>query len=302
MVSQSSYEEILDAISDGVYFVDLDRVITRWNKAAERISGYSAQEVIGKRCADGLLRHVDECGNDLCLNGCPLAATIEDNLPREAQLFMHHKLGYRVPVFVRSCPIHDERGGGLIGVAEIFFERKNKKDILNELEILRKEVFHDPLTGAGNRRVANITFEQMHARLIDSSVPYGVIFVDIDFFKDVNDKWGHLIGDLLLQMVAKTLGSGLRPMDILCRWGGEEFIVLVPNTNHEALGIIAERLRVLVEKSWITHEGEEIRLTVSFGGAVSKVGEPPESVIDRADKQLYISKNSGRNCVHIDEA
>jgi GGDEF domain-containing protein len=106
----------------------------------------------------------------------------------------------------------------MIGVAEIFFERKNKKDILNELEILRKEVFHDPLTGAGNRRVANITFEQMHARLIDSSVPYGVIFVDIDFFKDVNDKWGHLIGDLLLQMVAKTLESGLRPMDILCRW------------------------------------------------------------------------------------
>lgn len=301
MASQSSYEEILDAISDGVYFVDLDRVITRWNKAAERISGYSAQEVIGKRCADGLLRHVDGDGNELCFNGCPLAATIEDNLPREAQLFMHHKLGYRLPVFVRSCPIHDENGG-LTGVAEVFFERKNKKDILNELEILRKEVFHDALTGVGNRRFADLALEQMQSRLIDSGVPYGVIFVDIDFFKDVNDRWGHLMGDLLLQMVAKTLEGGLRPMDILCRWGGEEFLVLVPNTNPEGLRIIAERLRVLVEKSWITHEGEKIRLTVSFGGAVSKSGEQPESVIDRADKQLYISKNSGRNCVHIDEA
>ncbi|MDD2542618.1 MAG: PAS domain-containing protein, partial [Desulfuromonadaceae bacterium] len=99
-MQQEFYKELLDSLADGVYFVDRDRRITYWNKTAERLSGFSAQEVIGTDCAENILRHIDELGNELCLKGCPLTATLEDGKMRDADMFMHHKYGHRVPVAI----------------------------------------------------------------------------------------------------------------------------------------------------------------------------------------------------------
>jgi diguanylate cyclase (GGDEF)-like protein len=123
--------------------------------------------------------------------------------------------------------------------------------------------------------------------------------VDLDHFKRVNDTWGHHVGDLVLRMTAKTLTASLRPLDVVCRWGGEEFLILIPNIESEGLAVLAGRIRMLLENSWIDHEGERISVTGSFGGAISEKGESAESVVDRADKQVYLSKGSGRNCIHI---
>ncbi len=101
------YRDVFDRLSDGVYFVTPTRQITFWNAAAERITGYQRQEVLGSSCSDGILNHVDETGTNLCLAGCPLAATMEDGKGREASVFLHHKSGHRVPVLVRSAPIRD---------------------------------------------------------------------------------------------------------------------------------------------------------------------------------------------------
>ena len=96
------YQGLLDQISDGVYFVTLDRRITYWNGGAERITGYAADEVLGRSCSEGILRHVDDAGRQLCLDGCPLAAVMKDGKPREAHVYLHHKDGHRVPVTVRG--------------------------------------------------------------------------------------------------------------------------------------------------------------------------------------------------------
>lgn len=299
-MDQEFYKELLDSLTDGVYFVDLKRQVTYWNKAAERLSGYTAREIMGKSCADNFLRHVDDDGNHLCVFGCPLAATMEDGELREASVYMHHKFGHRVPVFVRASPMRDELGD-IIGAVEIFADNSKNIDVLNEMEALRKEVLTDQLTGIGNRRYADITMDRLDELMRDSKVPYGVVFVDIDHFKQVNDTWGHHVGDLVIAMVAKTLKAALRPLDVACRWGGEEFVILVPNTTADGLAIVAERIRMLVEQSWIEHDGERVAVTASFGGAVSKDGEVAVSVVDRADKQVYLSKESGRNCVHIND-
>jgi len=103
-VDKKFYQDLLDQISDGVYFVTLDRRITYWNGGAERITGYGAHEVLGHRCSEGILRHVDDTGQQLCLHGCPLAAVMKDGRPREAHLYLHHKDGHRVPVTVRPRP------------------------------------------------------------------------------------------------------------------------------------------------------------------------------------------------------
>lgn len=299
-MDQSFYEKMLNSISDGVYFIDLNRKVTYWNKAAERLSGYSAQEVLGKSCADNVLRHVDEKGTQLCVVGCPLAATMADGATREASVFMHHKFGHRIPVFVRASPMRDATGN-IIGAVEMFSENSNRMNILKEMEALRKEVLMDPLTGVGNRRYADISLDRLEKTVKESKVPYGVIFVDIDFFKKVNDTWGHHAGDLVLTMVANTLGGSLRPLDVICRWGGEEFVILVPNTTTEGLTTTAERLRMLVESTWLDFEDDKIRVTASFGGAVSVGEESAVSVVDRADKQVYLSKEAGRNCIHIND-
>jgi PAS domain S-box-containing protein len=101
----SFYKDVIDNLYDGVYFVDRERVITFWNKGAERISGYSSQQVIGHSCRDNLLNHVTAHGVQLCQGQCPLAACMEDGRPREADVFLHHADGQRIPILVRAAPM-----------------------------------------------------------------------------------------------------------------------------------------------------------------------------------------------------
>lgn len=293
------YRELLDSIADGVYFVDRDRRIIFWNKGAERLSGYTAQEVLGKSCADNILRHVDASGTELCVTGCPLAAVVQDGRMRTAQVFMHHKLGHRVPVEVRATAMRMP-GGEITGAVEIFNAVPQPIDILEEIQKLRREILTDPLTGVGNRRYAEICLADWEKDARELGVPFAVLFVDIDRFKGVNDTWGHGVGDKVLRMVAGVLKNGVRPMDAVCRWGGEEFVVITRNVSHKELYGLAERLRMLVAHSWVEHGSEKIAVTASFGGAISRPGESGEEVVRRADAQLYSSKASGRNRVSLD--
>lgn len=301
MLQQEFYMKILDSLADAVYFVDTERRITYWNKSAERLSGYPASVVIGKSCSNNMLLHIDEAGNNLCTLDCPLAATMGDGKVREADIYMHHRNGCRVPVSVRASPVRDD-SGKIIGAVEVFSSNVKYIDVINELEGLRREALRDPLTGIGNRRYAEITMRHLEAGMVEYGVPYGVLFVDIDHFKNVNDTWGHDTGDMVLRMVAQTLAKALRPLDVACRWGGEEFVLIAPNVTGESLYAIAQRLRMLVASSWIELDDKQIAVTVSLGGAISCHGERPLSVVGRADKQVYRSKESGRNCVHLDLA
>jgi diguanylate cyclase (GGDEF)-like protein/PAS domain S-box-containing protein len=300
-MDQNFYQGLLNSMADGVYFVDLDRRVTFWNKAAERISGFSAQEIVGRNCADNILAHVDDNGKELCLHGCPLASTMEDGEVREVQVYLHHKLGHRVPVAIRSSPMLDATGK-IIGAVEIFYNNSKSVDMLNEMEKLREEAVRDELTEIGNRRFADITLEKYEKTLHENNVPFGIVFVDIDHFKKVNDTWGHVAGDKVLRMVAQTLLNGLRVFDVACRWGGEEFIIIIPNVTPQSLKSMAERLRMLVEKSWVDFNGERLTVTASFGGAVSQKKESAKEVVARADTQLYTSKEAGRNRVTIEPA
>lgn len=168
------------------------------------------------------------------------------------------------------------------------------------MERLRKEVLTDPLTGVGNRRYAGISLERLGAVMNTNGGRFGALFADIDHFKRVNDRWGHLVGDDILAMVAQTLKNTVRPLDTVCRWGGEEFVILIPNATPEDLCRMARRLRTMVKQSWIEQNGQRIAVTISVGGAVADQGEDPANVIDRADQQNYLSKERGRDCTHIE--
>jgi len=149
-LEKDSYERIIENLYDGLYFVDRDRVITYWNKGAERISGFTADEVVGKSCADNILTHVDSQGNSLCTGMCPLAATIADGTLREAELFMHHKDGHRIPVSVRFSTLTD-RDGIIIGGVEVFTDISNQEATKLRVKELEKLALLDNLTQLANR-------------------------------------------------------------------------------------------------------------------------------------------------------
>ncbi|WP_432734625.1 diguanylate cyclase [Maridesulfovibrio sp. FT414] len=295
------YEMIFDSISDGIYYINKDRIITYWNRGAEKLTGYTAAEVIATSCKDNLLRHVDENGVDLCVHGCPMEATMHDGECRSADVFMHHKLGHRVPIRVKSFPLNDDFGN-IIGAAELFTAINEKKDMAHQLEILRKEAMTDPLTGVANRRCLDLAARHFQESVGNSNTTLGILFVDIDYFKKINDRWGHSAGDKVLSMVAKTLSAALRPSDIASRWGGEEFVIFVPDIDRKGLAVLAERLRRLVELSWFETGSGRISVTVSLGGTMLSPGEDTCSAISRADELAYRSKKAGRNCIHIDNS
>ena len=124
-----------------------------------------------------------------------------------------------------------------------------------------------------------------------------IIILDIDFFKKVNDRYGHNVGDKVLIQVAHSLLKTLRNIDVICRWGGEEFLALLPTASLENASLLAEKLRAYIESLEIDIVGG---VTVSFGVAQVINGESMEDVIERADKALYLAKNSGRNCVRTE--
>jgi diguanylate cyclase (GGDEF)-like protein/PAS domain S-box-containing protein len=296
-MEDSIFKDLLDNLADGVYFTDGERRITFWNKGAERITGFSRQEIIGKRCLDNILVHVDAQGNQLCVEGCPLSATIQDGINRDADVFLKHKDGHRVPIRVRVAPLINAEGLNIGGV-EVFTENSEKLRIEERLSEMEKLALLDSLTELPNRRYLESQIRSRMEELRRNRWSFGILFIDIDHFKKINDSFGHDIGDRVLRMVGKTLDANSRYFDTVGRWGGEEFVVLLANTNLQSLAEVSERFRALVESAWLTEKGN-IGVTISIGGTLAQENDDLESLTRRADERLYKAKQLGRNRVQI---
>jgi diguanylate cyclase (GGDEF)-like protein/PAS domain S-box-containing protein len=293
------YRNLIENISDGVYFVDRNRTITYWNRGAETISGYSSAEVIGRGCQSGILNHVDDEGSALCTTLCPLAATMRDGKTREVHLWMTHADGSRRPVWVRATPIRD-KSGTITGAVEVFTDDMPAINSQARTDELEQTALSDPLTGLGNRRFLMAQLTSRCDAWAEYGWPFGVLFIDIDYFKLINEGHGHDLGDQALTIVATTLSHAVPDTAIVARHGGEEFVVLVPCSDVEALGVTAERLRRLIAVSRLTADGHRIRMTVSVGGTMVANGDRPETVLHRAGSFLAEAKEEGRNRVMID--
>lgn len=294
------YKDIIDNLYDGVYFVDRDRRITYWNKGAERITGYKSSQTIGRHCRDNILNHITANGVQLCLTNCPLAASMEDGKPREAEVFLHHHDGHRMPVIVRASPIRN-KDGEIIGAVESFSNNEKVIQTRRQVDELRQSVFTDPLTGVGNRRQLE---ERLYATKIEVERGVGIaglIFIDIDKFKNINDTYGHEVGDKILLMVVRTLKHNLRATDLLGRWGGDEFMAIIQDVQDlSTLQDVAKKLRVMVESSRLDLETVRLSVTISIGATLIQAGETSENFFQRADQLMYKSKQAGRNQITVE--
>ncbi|MDD2541493.1 MAG: GGDEF domain-containing protein [Desulfuromonadaceae bacterium] len=168
---------------------------------------------------------------------------------------------------------------------------------LKRIYVLEQETITDPLLGIFNRRCLDRRMQEEVLRAQRHRLDLAMLMVDIDNFKQVNDTWGHQVGDLVLQHLTEILVDALRQTDVLARFGGEEFVILLPHTPEVEANKLAERLRTAVEQTPL-HRIPELRVTVSIGTAcLLPDDDTAYSLLERADKAMYWAKREGRNRV-----
>jgi len=290
--------DILENLYEGVYFVDKLRTITSWNKGAQEITGFTSEEVVHRKCYANILNHVDINGVALCFDGCPLHATIQDGEAREANVFLQHKNGHRVPVKIKALPIINNEGN-IEGAVEIFSEIQDNSSIQNEIVQLQKEASLDPLTKVPNRKYLNAIIESKIREYKTVKVSFGINFIDIDNFKHVNDTYGHAVGDEILKLLVQTIQSNLRKYDVIGRLGGEEFVIVYSDLSQDDLSSVSEKIRILIASSVLRVPQHELKITVSIGATFVGGSDTVTSIIDRADSLMYKSKKDGKNKVTI---
>ena len=288
-------KQVLDNSIVGIYIADEERRIVYWNQEAERISGRSKEDMIGVKCHDGGLDHVNMEGEHLCSSLCPYLKTYQDGKERSAKVFLRHKNGDRILVEAKFIPVFDDQHD-LDFVMEQFREvgTKNVSDqMINQLSDAAQ---HDQLTGIPNRRFLDgyLSYQVLMRREIGQQ--NAVMFLDVDNFRKFNNTYGHEAGDLVLKELTKTVTSINRSGDVFGRWGGEEFMGFFSIDDPAVIPAIAERYISAIRAMEISFEGQNLSVTASIGITCIREDDTPESVTKRADELMYHSKQAGKDC------
>ena len=213
--------------------------------------------------------------------------------PRSS-IFGLRKDGKEIPIEVTISTIRFNHSIEMTAVI------RNISEQTRLIEALKQESTHDQLTNVYNRRHGNVVLNSEVHRCQRNNNTLALAIVDLDHFKVINDNYGHLSGDIVLKSVVSVLSGSLRDTDIISRWGGEEFMILLPDTVLDEAKIWAERVRETVASEEITVSGEQIvRVTICIGLAVFMNNDSsPEDIFKRADSALYKAKENGRNQVY----
>jgi two-component system, cell cycle response regulator len=175
-----------------------------------------------------------------------------------------------------------------------------QKNLIHAREELRYQATHDVLTGLLNRRALLEIFDNELDRAVRTPCPTGVLMLDLDHFKHINDTYGHLVGDLVLKETVRRINLSIRSYDIAGRFGGEEFLIVLPDCSLEQTRLSAERIRKAIGESPICMGAESISMTTSIGATVAEPGiSTKHEILAAADNALYLAKQSGRNCTVV---
>lgn len=172
---------------------------------------------------------------------------------------------------------------------------KEAEQVKHRIEEEQLKARTDPLTGLPNRYAYDRSILNEIERWERYQVVFSLCVADLDFFKQVNDDYGHLAGDKVLRLMARILQKHLRKIDIVARFGGEEFVIIMPSTDGPSATQAVEKVRKVIEESPFNFQGKPVRITMSFGVSEVQAGDTPEELFSRADRMLYHAKETGRN-------
>ena len=285
-IGTEAYRAILEALPTGAYLVDPDRRIILWSKGAEELTGFHAQEVVGRRCGDDILMHCDDTARCLCGDACPLQETMHDGNPRTTDAFLLHKEGHRVPVRIHAAPLHD-RHGEIVGAIECFDRR----------------VIWPTADPAASRLVSfavqpkalpeRDTVEMLLAEYLQNyeafGIPFGVICIAVDSLDSVRRTKGWEAVHAVFLATGRTFAGALGPNDMIGRWAEEQFIGVIAGCSTASLKRAAYSVNRLVESMAVRWWGDRIPVDVSVGGTIVQTGDSLESLVRRAEQALQSS-------------
>ncbi|MGM0952805.1 MAG: sensor domain-containing diguanylate cyclase [Pseudomonadota bacterium] len=281
------FAKAIDAAYDGIFITNAEGVIEFANQGFEIITGYTPTEVIGrdpsvlksgrhdKTFYRGLWRHLNE------------------GLPFRAMVVNRHKNGHEIHCQQTITPVKNASGEitHFISIIKDLSDR-----VFAELK-LREQASHDSLTGLLNRRAGEIDLDVVLIQAQEKDAPFSILMLDIDDFKAVNDTHGHPRGDDIIKTVADILMEQTRKTDKCIRWGGEEFIVILPFCDHIKATDIAEKIRETMAVVKFSNIGQ---VTLSVGVTESGTDDTPASILERVDQRLYAAKKAGKNRITAD--
>ncbi len=291
-------DQIIDMINIGIVVIDKDLKVRHWNRWMETHSKIPADKISGVplfRYFPGLdtPRFNRNFKSVLTFGNFSFFSQKLHNFLFPFKIINSPLFGYQY--MQQNCtmsPLRDKNNRishAVITVSDVtaiaVYERK-----------LMEMNYTDPLTELYNRRYLLSRLQEEFGKYKRYSKPFSIIMFDIDFFKLINDTYGHQCGDYMLQSFANVFNASIRSTDVLARYGGEEFCCLCPETNIESAKDLGERLRKKTEESTFAFNEKNLKITVSGGVAETKNGIPSvEFLLEKADKALYIAKKSGRN-------
>ncbi|HTQ55436.1 MAG TPA: PAS domain S-box protein [Bryobacteraceae bacterium] len=285
------YRTVLENVPVGVYLVDQERRIVFWNRAAEEITGYLGQEVIGRFCHDNILMHCDRDSNILCGSGCPLARTIADGRLRQTDVFLRHKEGQRIAVEVRAMPVRDE-SGAIVGSAEFFSRRPY---VAEGTGGGRRDVRHarDAITDLPDRDAMLEAVRDAIQEFGTSQRKFGILRAAVDDMERLRLSDGYQAVNAVMYAAGQTIAGGIRPSDTAGMWREGGFMVVVSCDYGGALAACAGRLQSLVKMAAVPWWGDRLSVTVSMGGAMVEPDDTAESLVERASRALEAGRAQG---------
>lgn len=288
------YRKLPEELYDGVFFVNDAKKILFWNKRAAEISGHTKKEVIGKPCYNDIVRYSDRRDKIMCpVKICPAVVSMRNNKPYSYRAYLARKDQTTIPVDIHTKPI--KHRNKVIGAVEIFRDASIYDRVEKQKNKMKMMSLIDFVTSLPNRRYVEkrVRIELSRFKRCGSSLH--VALIDIDHFKNINDTYGHGVGDLVLRKMAYLLENNLRATDFIGRYGGEEFLLILSDTTRQSAGVVLEKFRRLVEMH--KYPKGKMAITISIGATKALKKDTLETVLRRADKALYKAKNSGRNRV-----
>lgn len=292
-----SYLYLLESLYHGFYVTSPDGKLQLWSRGCEELIGTDWQTALQAPSSNSLIQYRNRFGAELEDHERPVRVAAQTGRIQTTELQIHTADNHWVPVEVQTLPMIDP-AGRLCGFAEIFrdLSGRRQKGSYRDLKLMASR---DALTHVANRGelIKYLDRQMSEYEERGSRTPFSLIFLDVDHFKRTNDTFGHAAGDEVLISLARLLQNETYSGELVSRYGGEEFVILCPETPLEDGFQKAERLRLALESSQVVNS-DEFKITASFGVSQVEAGDTAESVLQRADKALYMSKHQGRNCTN----
>jgi diguanylate cyclase (GGDEF)-like protein len=292
--------QILESLSLGVVVLDSELNVSHWNRWMVLHSGITSESILGK----SILEFFPNLNNPRFLRSCKAVLAFGNFTFFSQKLHRYlfpfkpvSSFGADIDYMQQSCvmgPLRDENNS----INHLYITIQDVTEVVAYERRLLEMNMEDSLTGAYNRRFLDVFVQREFERHKRYATPFSVIMMDIDFFKAVNDEYGHQCGDFLLKGIAAEIAGSIRKVDFLARYGGEEFCCLLPETTLPKAVFVAERIRKNIAQKEFEYDGNKIKLTISAGVTTLRGGiDSVEGLIGKADEALYTAKRQGRNKV-----